>query len=259
MNQSEIDNFANLLTESRLNSNPIDQISSKVSNFLRSDAYLIQEHGINIRKSHGEKVIGIKMGLTSEAKRQQMGLDSPLYGFLTDKMKVEKSFSLKGTIHPKIEPEIAFFIKDKLRYPVTKEQVLNACSHVYPCMEILDSRYKQFKYFSMEDVISDNSSSAFFVLGERFENFFNINLNNLSMKMFVNGELAREGNSSAISGDPVNSVIELCKLLSERDKFIEEGTIVLAGAATPAIDLKEDMIISLKVDNMKDIELKVEK
>ena len=113
------------------------------------------------------------MGLTSEAKRKQMDLDSPLYGELTDKMQVQNggTYKLDGQIHPKIEPEIAFLISKELSGIVTREQVLEATSEVYACMEILDSRYKQFKYFSMEDVISDNSSSSQFILGNPIKDF----------------------------------------------------------------------------------------
>ena len=74
------------------------------------NAYEVQEKGISLRESEGEKVIGLKMGLTSEAKRKQMDLDAPLYGVLTDKMEIQNngSYTMDGKIHPKAEPEVAF-------------------------------------------------------------------------------------------------------------------------------------------------------
>ena len=174
-------------------------------------------------------------------------------------MQVDDSgtFSLTGLIHPKIEPEIAFLISHDLKWPVTRQQVLDNCSAVAACMEILDSRYTEFKYFSMEDVIADNSSSSHFVMGEWIHDFKNIDLLNLVMNMYVNDELVQSGISSDISGDPVVSVIELCQMLDARGKSLKAGSIVLAGAATPAVELKNKMKIKLIVDKLKPVNITV--
>jgi 2-oxo-3-hexenedioate decarboxylase len=200
------------------------------------------------------------MGLTSEAKRRQMNLDSPLYGFLTDKMQVPNQglFSLQGHIHPKIEPEVAFWIKKDLQGAVTREQVLQACAGVCACLEILDSRYQQFKYFSMEDVIADNSSSSDFVMGPWREDFQSLNLQELKMQMFADNALVQEGVSKDISGDPVLSVVQLCELLAQRGQILKAGSIVLAGAATTAIELKPGLKVELQVDYLKPVSVTVE-
>lgn len=252
MTEKEILYWSDILGQARLNANPIEQISDKVENFERSDAYSIQEQGIKFREQQGEKVIGLKMGLTSEAKRKQMDLDAPLYGVLTDKMQIQNGgeFILEGSIHPKIEPEVAFIFDRDLEGVVTREQVLEACSGVCAALEILDSRYKQFKYFSMEDVISDNSSSSHYILGPWTKSFKELDLKNLSMKMKVNGEIAQEGTSEAISGDPVISIIQQCELLALRGQKILAGQFVLAGAATAAVNLERGMTIDLEVEGL---------
>lgn len=260
MTPDDINNWAQTLHQARTNAAPIEQISDKIKDFKRADAYSIQEKGMALREKAGEKLIGLKMGLTSEAKRKQMDLDSPLYGELTDKMEVSNggTYKLTGQIHPKIEPEVAFHISKELSGTVTREEVLAATDKVYACMEILDSRYKQFKYFSMEDVISDNSSSSHFILGEPVTDFAHIDLKNLKLKMKVNGEVAEEGNTSAISGDPVVSVIQLCELLHERGRVLPAGSIVLAGAATIAVKLEAGMDIELEMEHLGGASVKVE-
>jgi len=261
MTPSDILKWAVTLHTARLSKLPIEQISDSDMNdtgqaktsFLRQDAYAIQEAGIGMRERDGEKLIGIKMGLTSEAKRKQMDLDSPLYGELTDKMQIPNggNYNLSPQIHPKIEPEVAFLIGNELKGNVSREDVLAATTEIYPCMEILDSRYKQFKYFSMEDVISDNSSSSHFVLGPGLKDFRHLDLANLNLEMKVNGEVVQSGNTSAISGDPVVSVIQLCELLMERKRCIPAGTIVLAGAATIAVQLEEGMTVELEMEGLE--------
>ncbi len=260
MTPDDIKDWAQTLQNARLETAPIEQISDKIKDFSRPDAYSIQERGIELREEMGEKVIGLKMGLTSEAKRKQMDLDSPLYGVLTNKMKVENggTYKLTNQIHPKIEPEIAFLISKELSGSVTREEVLAATSEVYSCMEILDSRYKQFKYFSMEDVISDNSSSSQFILGEPLKDFSSLNLADLKLKMKVNGTVAQEGTTAAISGDPVISVMQLCELLAVRGKSLPAGSIVLAGAATIAVALEPGMNIELEMEGFETMSVKVE-
>ncbi len=260
MTPNDINDWAETLHRARLERSPIEQISDKIKDFSRDDAYSIQERGIELREESGEKVIALKMGLTSEAKRKQMDLDSPLYGVLTDKMLVANggSYKMAPQIHPKIEPEVAFLISKELKGTVTREDVLAATSEVYPCMEILDSRYKQFKYFSMEDVISDNSSSSHYILGTPIKGFKDIDLANLDLKMKVNGTVVQEGNTKAISGDPVVSVIQLCELLEKRGKSLPANTVVLAGAATVAAQLEPGMRVELEMEKLGNVTVNVE-
>jgi 2-oxo-3-hexenedioate decarboxylase len=261
MTPSDISGWAKTLHEARLKNAPLEQISKEIQDFSRPDAYSIQENGIELRKKDGEIVIGMKMGLTSEAKRKQMDLDSPLYGVLTDKMEVKNGgrYQLTGQIHPKIEPEVAFLIKDELKGSPSREDVLAATKSVCACMEILDSRYEQFKYFSMEDVISDNSSSSQFILGDWIDDFSDIDLRDLSLKMKVNGEVAQEGSTSAISGDPVVSIIQLCELLGERGQVLPANSVVLAGAATIAVKLEDAMKVELEMQALGNVSVNVEK
>lgn len=260
LSAEQINSWAHVLNDARTKALPISQISQQLSPFPRGGAYAIQEKQLQMRLDQGEKQIGWKMGLTSEAKRRQMNLDSPLYGFLTDKMQVpnEGRFSLKGRIHPKIEPEVAFLIAKDLSGKVSREQVLESCSAVAAALEILDSRYQQFKYFSMEDVIADNSSSSDFVMGPWRKDFQDLDLKELPLRMFADGALAQEGVSKDISGDPVLSVVQLCELLAERGQVLTAGSLVLAGAATTAIELKPGLKVKLEVAGLDPVFVEVE-
>lgn len=259
VNSSYVNSIAELLNKARLNASPVQQIS-QTQKISRPDAYAIQERQFQLRFAAGETQLGWKMGLTSEAKRRQMNLDSPLYGFLTNRMQIQHNgnYSLTGKIHPKIEPEIAFLINKDLSGNVTREQVLESCGGICACLEILDSRYQQFKYFSMEDVIADNSSSSDFVIGAWLKDFKTLDLKALKMKMSSNGMVVQEGLSIDISGDPVISVIQLCELLAERNQILKAGSIVLAGAATAALELKPEMKIELIVDHLPPVAVNIE-
>lgn len=205
-------------------------------------AYEVQQLGIARRLARGERIVGWKMGLTSEAKRRQMSLEAPVYGVLTDAMQVSKELRVADGVHPKIEPEIAFLTARELHGRITRDEALAALRGVAPALEVLDSRFTGFKYFSLPDVVADNSSSWRFVLGEWVAPR---ELGGLRMRMSVNGRVAQEADSNAISGHPLESLVQLVSMLPQP---LPAGSVVLAGAATVAEPLRPGLEISLEVE-----------
>lgn len=245
--------MAQRLTEARKSLMGIEHLSKSFGDFSVSDAYHIQALGIEDRKIDGEKVIGMKMGLTSEAKRKQMNLHSPVYGTLTDSMMIPNRgiFPLRTCIHPKVEPEIGFLTNRDLGPGASYQEVLDACGSVAACLEIIDSRYENFQYFSLPDVIADNASGAFFVHGNWMSGWQKrVSLKSLEMKLLINGQQVEVGNSSAISGDPVKSVAQLCELLAKDNLSLPAHSIILAGSATNAYKLEPGMKVRLEVDHL---------
>jgi 2-oxo-3-hexenedioate decarboxylase len=251
--------LAELLTQARLEKRPIEQLSKEIQNFQVVDAYKIQDMGIEHRFERGEIFKGLKMGLTSKAKREQMNLDSPLYGVLTDKMAIANGdhFSMEKMIHPKIEPEIAFVLKKDITKKITLEEAGEACGSVLAALEILDSRYTQFKYFSLEDVIADNASSSHYILGQERTDFSSIDLLNLKMDLYIDGKLEKEGLSKDISGHPLLSVVELANIMVDRGLTVKSGSIILAGASTAAVMLRPGMDCRLVVQDLGEVQIKI--
>lgn len=249
--------LARVLDEARLERRAVPPLTRSLAELPLADAYAIQAEGIRLRVARGERVVGLKMGLTSEAKRRQMNLDSPVYGVLTDKMQVPAGgvVHVGGGIHPKIEPELAFRTSRELKGRVTRDEVLEACASVFAAMEVLDSRYIDFKYFSLPDVVADNSSSSLFVLGTAEHPPRQLDLTRLEMVMEVNGEKAQAARSDAISGDPVLSVVQLCELLARRGESLPAGSVVLAGAATVAHMLQPGDRVKLTVEGLGSVEV----
>ena len=257
MQTKDLKKCAERLHQARLAGREIKPLCQEFSDLTVVEAYQIQQRGVELRQNDHEKILGFKMGLTSEAKRKQMNLHTPIYGVLTDRMKLKdgQSHSLKGSIHPKIEPEIAFLTKKELKGKITLDETLSAIDVIFPALEILDSRYEGFKYFSLPDVIADNSSSSLFVLGKAKSDFQTLDFSNLYMTMKVNGQIAHEAKSNVISGNPLNSIIQLCGLLEHTHESLPSGSLVLAGAATPAIALEPGMKVQLEVDAIPSVSL----
>jgi 2-oxo-3-hexenedioate decarboxylase len=205
------------------------------------EAYSIQEKLISRREEDGARCIGLKLGLTSKAKQQMMGVHEAIYGYLTDDMLAFEwePMEYNQLIHPKAEPEIAFFIGEDLEgTSVTAEDVLRVTSYVAPAIEVIDSRYLDFK-FTLADVIADNCSSSKFVIGSKWMSpSANLDLGQLGMVMTKNGEVVQVGASAAVLGHPATSVAWAVNKLGEIGKGIKKGDIILSGAISEAVSFK---------------------
>ena len=201
------------------------------------DAYRVQQALIARRIARGERGIGVKLGFTSRAKMIQMGVGDLIWGRLTDAMLVEDGgeIRLSRFIHPRVEPELAFLIGRRLTGRVSMLEAQAAITAVAPAMEIIDSRYRDFR-FSLPDVIADNTSGAALVVGPWSSS--DVDIANLGMVMSIDGEAAQIGSTAAILGHPLRSIVAAARLAGAASEALEPGDILLAGAATAAEPLR---------------------
>lgn len=252
LSEEQVRSFANFLDAAEREGREVEKLTTEVPTLTLRDAYRIQDAVVSARIARGERVIGYKLGLTSKAKMKQMNVDSPIYGVLTDRMLIQPggSCSVADLIHPKIEPEIAFLIGDReLRGGLSVEEVLQGCRGVCAAMEVIDSRYKDFR-FELPDVIADNCSSTRFVLGSEILKPGEVHLQNLGMILSVNGQPVQFGSSAAILGHPAAALAELCRMLDDRGLGLPAGSIVLAGAATAAVPLPAGAEVVCQVESL---------
>lgn len=218
----------------------IPKLTNEYPGMTIADSYAVQTELRRRFIEQGHKLIGWKAGLTSKAKMVQMGVDVPSIGFLTDRMaRPENSaISVADLIHPRVECEVAFVMKDELRGPnCTAEQVLAATDYVLPAVEIIDSRFSGFK-FDLESVIADNSSSARFVGGGRARYVEDIDLRTLGVVIEINGEMVAMGASGAVLGHPAEAIAMVVNILAELGEVLPAGSFVMSGAITEAIAVK---------------------
>lgn len=254
----DIERLAGHLDDARRHGREVERLTLEVPELDLPQAYRVMDAGIALRIARGERVIGLKMGLTSEAKRKQMSLGAPIYGVLTDAMVVRGALHLRGMLHPKIEPEIAFRFGRGLPRAADRSGVLAACTGVGPALEILDSRYRDFKYFSLPDVVADNASSSHVVLPDQWLDVEGRDLSRVELVMSIEGTPRQRATGAAISGDPVLSVVQLSALLEERGQSLPPGSVVLAGAATVAEPLAAGMAVELDAGWLGSVSVRVE-
>ncbi len=215
------------------------------------EAYQASLQMLARRLAEGEKIIGKKIGLTSEAVQSMLGVNQPDFGFLTNAMFVETGdVSLKGMIAPCAEAEIAFRLKKNLQGPgVTPEDVLDATESVIACFEIVDSRIADWK-IKIQDTVADNASCGVYVLGKEEVDPRELDMPNLKAHVTKNGEYLSEGLGAAVQGSPLNSVAWLANTLGEFDIPFLAGEVILSGSLVPLEPVKAGDKMTVIIDQM---------
>ncbi|WP_163538096.1 fumarylacetoacetate hydrolase family protein [Gracilibacillus sp. YIM 98692] len=211
------------------------------SNLTVHDAYSIQLENIKRKTESGQKIVGKKIGLTSKAMQQLLGVNEPDYGHLLDGMVVENGgqISVESVMQPKVEAEIAFVLKADLKGPhVTTLDVLQATDYVVPALEIVDSRIQDWK-ITLPDTIADNASSGLYVLGGKPTKISDIDLELTGMLLSKNGVIANTGVGAAALGNPANCVAWLANRLVDYDITLKAGEVILSGALSAAVDAEK--------------------
>jgi 2-oxo-3-hexenedioate decarboxylase len=243
---TDIAHYAEIVDEAARTATAIPQFEQGLA---EADAYDIQAASILRRVARGERRIGMKLGFTSRAKMIQMGVSDLIWGRLTDKMLVEEGapLALDRFVHPRVEPEIAFLIGKPLAGTVSMMEAQDAIAAVAPAMEIIDSRYKDFK-FNLGDVVADNASSSGLVIGPWRREA--VDIANLGMIMSFDGAAVQIGSSAAILGHPLRALVSAARLAAAAGETLAPGDILLAGSATNAEALRPGLHVRLDVQNL---------
>ena len=252
LDQATIARLAEHLENAELQAHDVVKITDEHPDMDWDDAYAIQAEILRRKLARGNRVVGLKAGLTSHAKMKQMGVDTPCFGFLVDYFSVADGGEVKISelIHPKVEPEIAFVLKRALKGPGCHiGAVLAATDFVMPGIEIIDSRYRDFK-FDLKSVIADNCSSSRFVLGGQAVPVDELDLRTLGVVMEKNGEIVGIGAGAAVLGHPAAAIAMLANHLGARGEEIPAGTMILSGGVTEAVAVKAGDNVNLRIQSL---------
>lgn len=201
------------------------------------DAYRIQERFMARRFAIGEEVVGKKIGVTSKAVQEMIGVYEPDFGVLTSVMEYDDGgvVNLDKLIQPKAEAEIAFVLKQDLNGPgITATDVLRATDHVRACFEIVDSRIDNWD-IRIQDTVADNASCGVFVLGEDKVDPRDVDLTLAGLLVEMNGEPCADGVGAAVQGSPINAVVWLANTLGRLGMPFRAGEVLLSGSLAPLI------------------------
>jgi len=221
------------------------------------DAYLVQKAVVQHRVARGNARTGVKMGFTSRSKMLQMGLADVIWGRLTRDMNVEEggSISFARYVHPRVEPELAFILGKPIPANATAPQALACVEAIAPALEIIDSRYVDFK-FTLTDVIADNASSSGYVIGPWCDP--RRDFSNLGLTLNIDGRVVQVGSTAAILGHPLRSLVAAARLSAAAGEPLQAGAVIMAGGATAAEWIKAGHAVSVEIEGLGQAAFRVE-
>jgi len=232
LNEAELDELAAKLILAEETRAPIRPLTEQAPGITVAEAYRIQQINVQRRVESGGLIRGHKVGLTSVAMQQQLGVDEPDFGVLFADMLVEEGdpISLSGLVRPRVEAEIAFVMGSDLKGPgVSAVDALRAVAGALPAIEVIDSRIADWK-IKLPDTIADNASCARVVCGGKLTSVQDLDLRTIGMVVTVDGEVVETGAGAAVLGNPIRCVAWLANKLGEFGSGLKAGDLVLAGA-----------------------------
>jgi 2-keto-4-pentenoate hydratase len=229
------------------------------------DAYEIQLLNIRRRLDAGVTVNGHKVGLSSKAMQEMMGVDEPDYGHLLSDMELPQN--VNGTdrpvpaqlyCYPRVEVEVGFILgADLPGEGCTEQDVVDATEAVAPAIELIDSRIADWD-IRIGDTIADNASSAGYVIGPDRVKPTDIDLKTIEARLIRNGDQVAEGRSDAVLGDPLIAVAWLARKVAQFGVRLEAGNVILPGSVHRAVDVRPGDDFEAVFDGLGSVRLSFE-
>ena len=258
LDRATIEQLAAHVESAELEARDITKITDDFPQMDWEDAYAIQDEIRRRKEARGHKTVGLKAGLTSFAKMKQMGVDVPCFGFVSDYMARPDGGEIKTSelIHPKVEAEICIVTKAPLRGPGCHVgTVMAAIDFVLPAVEIIDSRYRDFK-FDLKSVIADNTSASRFVIGGRARNVEALDLRTLGVVLEKNGQIVAMAAGAAVLGHPAAAVAMMVNHLGARGQEIPAGSFIMTGGVTEAIAVAAGDNVNVRFQDLGSVSMR---
>jgi 2-keto-4-pentenoate hydratase len=211
-------------------------------------AYKVQRLITDRKLASGARLVGRKIGLTSEAIQSQVGVDQPDFGVLFDDMRFEddEEIPYSRLLQPKAEAEVAFVLREDILDADDRDAIRNAVALSFPALEIVDSRIENWQ-IAITDTVADNASSGVFVIGAQGTSLDEVNPVDVTMVMRRNGEIVSQGAGPACLGDPLNALAWLAATAIRIGEPLRAGDVVLSGALGPMISVEPGDVFTAEI------------
>ncbi len=252
-----INELADLVDNAQSSASEIIKLTDTYPEMNVADGYAVQDELLRRWQAAGRTLVGYKGGLTSKAKMDQMGVRVPAFGMLLGDTCIADGGSVvfDELIHPKVEAEIAFVTSRELSGDVSIAEVLAATDFVMPAIEVIDSRFKDFR-FDLPSVIADNTSAARYVVGGAPRRPEGIDLRLVGVVMERNGELVGSAAGAAVLNHPAASVAALVAFLAQSGRALPAGSLVMTGGVTEAVAVSVGDHVTARVQHLGTVGLR---
>jgi 2-keto-4-pentenoate hydratase len=250
--------IADLLAAAAASGTPCRPVRGRIRAGDVDTAYAVQRLNTERRVAGGLRLVGRKIGLTSQAVQRQLGVDRPDFGALLSDMAVPPGGRVPfgRLLQPKVEAEVALVLDAGLpNADCTTDDVAAATGYAVPALEIVDSRIADWD-ITFVDTVADNASSGLYVLGEQRVPLDEVDLAAVSMSMSRNGDVVSEGDGAACLGSPLNAALWLARTLAELGDPLRAGDVVLTGALGPMVAAAPGDVFAASVSRLGDVRVR---
>ncbi|MDM9637550.1 2-keto-4-pentenoate hydratase [Acinetobacter nosocomialis] len=250
--QVRLESAAIALRNARQSRQTIEQISQSYKISGLDEAYAVAKINTDFKLRQGVRIIGKKVGLTSKAVQQQLGVNQPDFGILFDDMEFldGDEVPVSHLLQPKIEAEIAFIVGRDLKGPIPSwAEFLSTLDYALPALEIVDSAIHNWK-ITLEDTVADNASCGLFVLGNQPIEIGTLNLAEVKMELLHNHKIASEGSGAACLGHPLKAAWWLARTMCEKGIGLKAGEVILSGALGPMVNVQSGDNVTAYIDGL---------
>ena len=252
LDQETIDEAGDRLIEAHFGRTPCRPVRDLIGSDDVAAAYQVQQRLNAAKVERGARVVGRKIGATSEAVQTQLGVDQPDFGVLFDDMGFDDSavIPIDRLIQPKAEAEVAFVLaKDLADGPLDAAQIRDAIDYAVAALEIVDSRIESWD-ISFADTVADNASSGLYVLGNERRTLDEVEPVEVTMSMSIDGEEVSTGNGAACLGDPLRAVAWLAHQARTFGEPLRAGQVILSGALGPMRPVAPGAVVTATIEGL---------
>jgi 2-keto-4-pentenoate hydratase len=252
-----VSEVANLLQQAESERRQVPPVVDRLGQGNVITAYQVQAELTRRRLASGARLVGRKIGLTSAAVQQQLGVNEPDFGALFADMEIEHGGTVASNslIQPRIEAEVALVLdRDLERQDTTMAELMRAVAFAAPALEIVDSRIADWK-ISIVDTIADNGSSARFVLGNSIRKLTDVDLLTCGMAMTKNGNVVSVGSGAACLGHPLKAALWLVRKLAESGEPVRAGDVILTGALGPMVGASAGEVYEARISDLGSVKV----
>ncbi|MDI3406423.1 2-keto-4-pentenoate hydratase [Streptomyces cavernicola] len=244
--------IADAIEAARRERRAITPLTDALPDLALADSVAIQQHNVRCRIADGDRLVGYKLGNIAKAMQEAFGVDQPDYGHLLagDFLLENRPVQLDRFIEPFAEVEPAFLLKDRLEGPnVTVADVIRATEYVLPAVEIIDSRFKDWR-IQIADTLADNGSVGAIVLGTTPKPLTELDFSAMHGTLHYDDEQVGSGPASAVLGNPIAAIAWVCNELSQYGIAFEPGQIILPGSCLEAVPLKRAATVTAEFNGL---------
>lgn len=248
-NQHRLEAAAQALAHARAFREPTIQISKTHQINSLEEAYAVAEINTQRLVAQGARIVGKKVGLTSKAVQQQLGVDQPDFGILFADMEYMDGddVPMSRLIQPKAEAEVAFIVGRDLSGVIPSYgEFISSLAYAVPALEIVDSAIENWQ-ITLVDTVADNASCGLYVLGNQPVSIGQFSLSELGLQLDKNGQTVSVGSGSACLGHPLRAAWWLAKTMAARGQGLRAGEVILSGALGPMVPVQAGDVIHARI------------